>query len=405
MAGSKKEGDQVAKNRKDPRGRRDKRVMVVEQSGISRPYMRGIMVHSLMARGVDFEDAYATAHAVGERIRQRREVPRAELSKMVDELLGSGYEHQPPIPIPLTLDVIAGKRRSPFSKGTLSQSLLAASLEPDDAFDVARVIEAALLQEGRLEIRRDELRKRAYARLLERFGRKAAERYLVWREYEVSEKPVIVMLGGTTGVGKTSIALEVARRLGISRVLSTDSIRQVMRIMLSQELMPALHASSFEAHREIQAPGDEGQDDLVVDGFLAQTSAVSVGVRAAIDRAIEESTSLVLDGVSLVPGLIDLDEYKDRAHVFFLLVARLDTEAFESNFAARAEQQHHRNAERYMQRMSEILTIQDYLLDLAERYDVPIVDSITLEGSVLLVIRHVVESLRKGGHHDISQLL
>ena len=36
-------------------------------------------------------------------------------------------------------------------------------------------------------------------------------------------------------------------------------------------------------------------------------------------------------------------------------------------------------------------------LELAERFDVPIVDNVTIDGSVLLVIRHVIESLRREG--------
>jgi len=381
----------------------DKRVLVVEDAGVARPYMRGIMVHSLMARGVSFDDAYATANTVADRLRGRGSVARAELAKMVREILGEHHEHQPPIPIPITLEVESGERRAPFSKGTLSQSLLAASIEPDEAFEVAKQIEADLILEGQERVNRSELRRRAFRKLLDRFGRRTAQRYLVWREYQEPDKPVIILLGGTTGVGKTSLGLAVAQRLGISRVLSTDSIRHVMRIMLSPELMPALHASSFDAHREMPVVGDE--EDSVVEGFLAQTTTVSVGVRAIIDRAIEENTSLVLDGVSLVPGLIDIERYRPHAHVFFLLVARLDQEAFRGHFLARSERQKRRNAARYVARLDEILRIQEFLLELAERHDVPIVDNITLEGSVLLVIRHVVESLRKQGGIDFSAVV
>lgn len=381
----------------------DKRVLVVEDGGVARPYMRGIMVHSLMARGVSFEDAYATAHAVAERLRGLGSVPRSEVAKMVREILGEEYEHQPPIPTPITLRVESGDQQTPFSKGTLSQSLLAASIEPEVGFEVAKQIETDLAGDGLASVSHAELRRRAYHKLLDRFGDKTAQRYLVWREFQEPDKPVIVLLGGTTGVGKTSLALAVAQRLGISRILSTDSIRHVMRIMLSPELMPALHASSFEAHRELPVVSDE--DDPVVEGFMDQTRPVSVGVRAIIDRAIEENTSLVLDGVSLVPGLIDLDHYRKHAHVYFLLVARLDEEAFRGHFQARAEREHHRNASRYMERFDEILRIQEFLLELAERNEVPIVDNITLEGSTQLVIRHVVESLRKQGGLDLSRLL
>ncbi len=369
------------------------RVVVVEESGIGRPYMRGIMVHSLMARGVDFEEAYRIADAVRERIRGRGSVQRSELTKMVRELLGAEFEHQPPIPVPLQLQIRSGDRSEPFSKGTLSQSLLAASVEPDDAFEVAREIEVSLIRQGRAVVDRATLRGLAHDALLRRFGPRTAARYLVWRAYQEPEKPVIILLGGTTGAGKTTLALEVARRLGISRVLSTDSIRQVMRIMLSPQLLPAIHVSSFDAAAALSAPL-EGRG-AAVHGFLSQASTVAVGVRAIIDRAVEENTSLVLDGVSLVPGLLDIDAYADSAHVFFMVVARLDEQAFRSHFESRARREKRRDAGRYVERLDDILAIQDHILDVADRMGVPIVDNITLEGSVLLVIRHVVETLRQ----------
>ena len=85
---------------------------------------------------------------------------------------------------------------------------------------------------------------------------------------------MILLLGGAAGVGKTSLALEVAHRLGIDRVLSTDAIRQIMRIMLSRELVPAIHGSSYDAYRA--APGSPATMP-VIEGFRAQASIVSVG--------------------------------------------------------------------------------------------------------------------------------
>ena len=114
-----------------------------------------------------------------------------------------------------------------------------------------------------------------------------------------------------------------------------------------------------------------------------------------IDRAIEENASLILDGVSLVPGLIDVEAYREDAHVVFLTVARLDEQGFRSHFRSREQRQKRRTARRYVEHLDAILKIQEEFLELADRYDVPIVDNVTLEGSVLLVIRHVIESLRR----------
>jgi 2-phosphoglycerate kinase len=377
----------------------------VEDNGHQRPFMRGIMVHSLTARGLSFEEALGTANSVRDRLAGRGVVQRAELAKIVREVLGDSAVGmlQPPLPVPASIAVGTGSKSSPYSKGRLSQSLLAASLDPNDAFDVAREIELELLRRGEAAISRSALRELAYRTLLARFGPKTAERYLVWRKYQEPEKPVIILIGGTTGAGKTSVGLEVALRLGIGRVLSTDSIRQVMRMMLSRDLMPSIHASSFEAHELI--PDAPGTEDPVLDGFVAQASVVSLGVRAMIDRAIEENASLVLDGVSLVPGLIDLSAYEDLAHIIFLVVARLDEDAFRSHFENRAEREGLRDAARYVKRLDSILKIQDHFLELADNHDVPIVDNTSIESSVMLVIRHVVEMLRDKEKVDVAELL
>ena len=49
---------------------------------------------------------------------------------------------------------------------------------------------------------------------------------------------------------------------------------------------------------------------------------------------------------------------------------------------------------RYLENLDGILRIQDHFLELADRYDVPIVDNVSFDRSVLLIIRHVVEALR-----------
>src|SRR5262249_8539909 len=122
-------------------------------------------------------------------------------------------------------------------------------------------------------------------------------RYLALRELEL---PIVLLVGGSTGSGKSRVATEVAHRLGITRVTSTDVIRQTMRAFFSKEFMPAIHPSSFEAGDALT--GD--WPDRLIGGFLEQTRDVLVGVRAALDRALHEGLSTVLEGVHLVPGMV-----------------------------------------------------------------------------------------------------
>jgi 2-phosphoglycerate kinase len=281
----------------------------------------------------------------------------------------------------------------PFSKGLLSQSLLATAIDAADAVAVARDIERELRAAGTRQIGREELRELAFRTLRRRLGDEIAERYLLWRRYQEPERPVVLLLAGTSGVGKTSISLEVAHRLGIGRVASTDSIRQIMRIMLLPELVPAIHASSYDAY--LRLPYEAGKPRSVIDGFRAQAAAVSVGVRAFIDRTLSESANLVIDGVSIVPDLLDLHAYAGRAEIVLLLVATRDEDALRSRFVARGSGQRGRAPHRYLENLQGILEIQRHLIGLAESQGIPIVDNASFDASVRAVIGHVMDALRE----------
>jgi 2-phosphoglycerate kinase len=382
----------------------DDRRLWVDDAGRRRPFMRGIMIHSLMARGVGFDEATDTANAVRDRLRPREVVSKDEISFELRDILGDApFADDHALPVPPDISIVDKAGSQHFSKGVLSQSLLAAAIDPNDAFDVAREIERELLYKGIHEIERGDLRALTYGALCRTIGPQAGERYLIWRQYQEPDRPVILLLGGAAGVGKTSLALEVGHRLGIGRMLSTDSVRQIMRIMLSHELAPALHASSYDAWKNL--PEDALGDDPVIDGFRAQATTVSVGVRASMDRAVAENASTVIDGVAIVPGMIELDAYRDLADVIFLVVATLDIDAYAGRFASRAKGQSHRAAHRYLENLDGIVRVQDYLLEAAERHAIPIVDNESFERAVVQIIRHVAETLRERRGLSIDEML
>ena len=128
------------------------------------------------------------------------------------------------------------------------------------------------------------------------------------------------MLGGATGTGKSSLATELAYRLGISRITSTDVVRQVMRAFFAPGLMPALHYSSFEAGEGLRMPmPDPDDDDRALYGFIQQAEQVAVGAAAVVERAVQEGLSTVLEGVHLVPGLVECREQHSATVVQVLL--------------------------------------------------------------------------------------
>ncbi len=280
---------------------------------------------------------------------------------------------------------------TPFSKGVLSQSLLATAIDPDEAFSLARRIEIEMMSSGAREISRRELRELTCRALRAEMGNEPAERYLLWRRHQTHDRPLVLLLGGSSGVGKSALALEVARRLGIGRVLSTDSIRQIMRVLLSRTLVPAIYGSSYDAYKLL--PSDDGNQPDVIAGFRAQATAVGVGVTASLDRTVEESTHLVIDGVSIAPGLIDLDGYAGKADVVFLVIA-VEEDELRNRFVARATGQPRRLPDRYLANFDAILEIQRHLADRAEQHSVPIINNASFEVSARTVIGHIMTMLR-----------
>ena len=153
-------------------------------------------------------------------------------------------------------------------------------LSPYRAYQVAEEVELRLLEGRKASVSTDELADMTLLVIRELAGERYASNFVRWQRVEHLDVPVVILIGGATGVGKSTIATQLAARLGIVRVVATDAIREVMRAMLSPELMPTLHVSSFQADRAMREPPIKNADALVV-GFREQTAAVSVGINAS----------------------------------------------------------------------------------------------------------------------------
>jgi 2-phosphoglycerate kinase len=295
---------------------------------------------------------------------------------------------------PLPLGGIDGL---PFSKGLMARALIAAGLSADRAYELALALEADLASTDRESVSIERLEELAHEALGAEDGATAMRRLRRYQDLYELDLPIILLVGGATGTGKSSVATDVAYRLGITRVTSTDFVRQTMRAFFSREFMPAIHHSSFEAGRAI-ANDDADGSEAVLDGFLDQTRDVLVGVQAAIDRALEEGWSMVLEGVHLVPGM--LPRRIEGALVVQCVLAINDAEAHASHFWIRdTDSDGVRPYEKYLDAFDDIRLVQAYILGRARKHDVPVVENGNIEEAIVEVMELVLnaaEPLRVG---------
>ncbi len=281
----------------------------------------------------------------------------------------------------------------PFSKGLTAGAIMASGLPPNSAYDIASEIEERYMAAGQYQITALELHETILETLRRKMGDRYARSYGRYRALSELDKPLIVLIGGATGVGKSTIATMLASRLGIVRIVSTDAVREVMRAFFSQELMPAIHASSFDAAASLRQPLPASIDPVVA-GFREQTLAVSVGIKALVERAVTEGTHMIIEGAHMVPGFVDTTPYEDRAFIVPLMISVDEAALHRSHFYIRElDTQGTRPFERYLANFESIRKIQYYIIDLAHAYGVKTVDSVNLDATIIGVIDHIINSV------------
>ena len=362
------------------------------------PYSRGILTRSLVDAGVPLEAAYRIANEIQDELVDEgpitsdalRDRAAARLRDELGEQAARTYLDRRSAPSRISL--VSGSERIPFSKGILSRSITATGVQAERAYQVSREIEERLLRSHTPEVTRRELRRLAHGQIGRLCGQDAAERYLVWRSFALLERPLVIAIGGTTAAGKSTLAVELAHRLGITNVVGSDSIREIMRTMFSDDLLPLLHRSSYSAHESFTAP-HRGGGDPVIEAFHEQVLKVSVGIRGMLRRAAAENEHMIIHGVHVLPEVLQPEKFPDLS-VAMLVTAVTDEHQHQLRFAERERQTSARPAARYLEHFAAIRKIQDYILESCRRQGVPVIDNAPTEVQAFAAVNFLTDFVR-----------
>ncbi len=380
---------------------------VLRSEGRPQRFLRGMITHDLVQRGVAFDEAYAIASGIRDGLMDRDQVTTAEIRDLIRTELEArfGPELPPGMAEPVKpapdLHVIYRGERQPFSRGLLAQSILAAGLDLDRAYPLVSELRERLRQEGVTVLPSGEIARRVAELLEERAGKDAARRYRLVRQIHRLPRPLVIYLGGASGTGKSTLALELAPLLRIYRINATDTIRQVMRMVFSPAVLPGLYTSSFEVPEapleDVErsgSPRDPVSVEQLTGSFAEQAARVMVGVRAVVERAIAENMSIIVEGVHLYPPLVPFQDLEGAVHQLPLMLGTFDEELHRTRFLARARLGG-RRAERYLENFSSIRTVHDFVIEQAESHEVPLIDNSDPDPPVNLSLRLLTGALEK----------
>ncbi|CAN0916441.1 P-loop NTPase domain-containing protein LPA1 homolog 1 [Linum grandiflorum] len=252
------------------------------------------------------------------------------------------------------------------------------------------------------------------------------------------KESVTVLLCGTSGCGKSTLSALLGSRLGITTVVSTDSIRHMMRSFVDEKQNPLLWASTYHAGEYLDpeavaeakarrkakklagtAKEEAGADgstagkhdsqapegasispkQMAIEGFKAQSEMVIDSLDRLITAWEDRKESVVVEGVHLSLNFV-MGLMKKHPSIIPFMIYITNEDKHLERFAVRAKYMTLDPAKnKYVKYIRNIRTIQDYLCKRADKHLVPKINNTNVDKSVAAIHATVFGCLRR---HEAS---
>ncbi len=164
--------------------------------------------------------------------------------------------------------------------------------------------------------------------------------------------PRLLVITGTSGVGKTTMSLKLESSFGFRKTAATDTVREVLRTQFSISEIPALHRSSFQ-----KAGGN------AIEDWQGTVDVVSEGVQAVIDRALRKGRDLLIEGVHFIPNRHVIDAWRDSGGSATGVVLFVDNKDRHREMIAKREKHNGKKVRHYLENFERIRKIQKKMIE------------------------------------------
>lgn len=193
-----------------------------------------------------------------------------------------------------------------------------------------------------------------------------AQRKKLWADFILSskqhKKPLIILLNGSSSVGKSSWAVEIAYRLGMRNIIHTDTLRGVLRSLTDRKKEPALFDSTYKCW---EAYSDHCTREALVKGFQDQCRSITASIETIIKDATEYGKFTIIEGMHIVPSMLK-QSLADNPNVVTLFLDIDSREVHESRLVNRCNSTYlNREHNKYVPVFDEFRILRDYLFEEA----------------------------------------
>ena len=191
--------------------------------------------------------------------------------------------------------------------------------------------------------------------------------------------PLVILLGGAPGTGKTTIANLLMAELGLSHHLSTGFIRASVSHLLPEADARILQHHTYDAYQALNnadaARSAGGDDGLLLEGAIHQSMLLKPSIESCINRAHREGIGIVLEGSHFLPGVLEPSTLEAS------LLCILDVPDREA-LKLRVLSPNHSRRRLSDAQLERLIRLQDGILGLAQIHGQPVVINDNLSGAV-----------------------
>ena len=132
-------------------------------------------------------------------------------------------------------------------------------------------------------------------------------------KYLLGSKPIIILIGGPSSVGKSSLAIELARIFGIRTIICTDTVRYTLESCYNK---PNLY--SYFSNECWKIISKDFSENALIEGFTCQCNALFDSIYSICEYSIRHKQNTIIEGVHLIPKVIERLRKNELANYIIL---------------------------------------------------------------------------------------